>query len=163
MISLQIQGDKELIALFIRLPDVVQRAMVAKMSQQAEALSEYVKYQKLSGQSLRMKTGRLRASIFARVYSGSRTVQMTVGSRGVDYAAIQEYGGTTRPHTIFPDKMRALRFVSEGQERFAANVHHPGSAIPGAHYLEDSVREEMPFIVRGMNSYMQEAIDGSVS
>lgn len=41
-------------------------------------------------------------------------------------AAWMEYG--TRPHTIRPNRARVLHFVIDGQEVWAMEVNHPGTA-----------------------------------
>ncbi|QBH95471.1 phage virion morphogenesis protein [Limnobaculum zhutongyuii] len=47
------------------------------------------------------------------------------------YAAIQNNGGTTRPHVIRPRNKKALAFSG----RFAKKVNHPGSKIPARTFL----------------------------
>ncbi|MGX5053124.1 phage virion morphogenesis protein [Enterobacter asburiae] len=49
----------------------------------------------------------------------------------VVYAAIQNFGGKTKPHVIRPRNRRALRFNG----RYAAKVNHPGSDIPARPFL----------------------------
>lgn len=47
------------------------------------------------------------------------------------YAAIHQFGGKTRPHTIRPTKGKALAFGG----KFARQVNHPGSDIPARPFL----------------------------
>lgn len=56
---------------------------------------------------------------------------MAVVGTNVVYAAIQNFGGQTRPHEIRPRYKKALRFNG----RFAKKVNHPGSDIPARPFL----------------------------
>jgi len=55
------------------------------------------------------------------------------GEKGtsVPYGAIQEHGGTTKPHVIVPKRASVLSFGG----RFYKKVNHPGSVIPPRPYL----------------------------
>lgn len=80
----------------------------------------------LFGGVLQTHSGTLKASVIAELTADEDGVRASVGSAGVPYAAIQEYGGTTPPHLIEPVKAKALAFAGG----FFARVHHPGSRIP---------------------------------
>lgn len=71
-------------------------------------------------------SGQLAASITTEV--GAHYA--TIGSNK-PYAAIHQFGGKTRPHTIRPTKGKVLAFGG----RFARQVNHPGSDIPARPYL----------------------------
>ncbi|AOJ13160.1 MULTISPECIES: phage virion morphogenesis protein [Burkholderia] len=47
------------------------------------------------------------------------------------YAAIQNFGGQTKPHTIVPKNAKALHFGGI----FAKKVNHPGSKIPARPFM----------------------------
>ena len=72
------------------------------------------------------RSGRLAASITPSSDGSSATV-----GTNVVYAAIQQFGGTTRPHVIEPRFKKALAFGGI----FARRVNHPGSKIPARPYL----------------------------
>lgn len=78
----------------------------------------------------------------------------TIGPSGVIYAAIQEFGGQTRPHIIRPRYRKALRWASSSGQYmtlkgrklktnsiyvFAQEVHHPGSKIPARPYMRPAL------------------------
>lgn len=78
----------------------------------------------------------------------------SIGPVGVVYAAIQEFGGQTRPHIIRPRYKKFLRFASSSGQfmtikgrrlktntiyAFAKEVHHPGSKIPARPYLRPAL------------------------
>lgn len=77
------------------------------------------------GQTLSL-TGRLRRSFTVAAGNGWAAV-----GTNVLYAAIHQFGGKTRPHTIEPRNKKALR-TPYGIFR---RVHHPGSRIPARPFL----------------------------
>lgn len=72
------------------------------------------------------KSGRLANSIVE--YSDNDTA--VVGTN-VEYAAIHQFGGETRPHVILPRNKQALAFNG----RVVKKVNHPGSKIPARPFL----------------------------
>jgi phage virion morphogenesis protein len=88
-----------------------------------------------SGHSLLQGQGDLLDSI----QSVATAASAEVGSNLV-YAAIHQFGGTTKPHEIRPKRKKALAFGGG----FFARVQHPGSEIPARPYLgldEDDRRD----------------------
>lgn len=71
-------------------------------------------------------TGRLKNSIVAEHTNNSAKV-----GTNVEYAAIHQYGGKTKPHVIMPKTAKALKFNGV----FAKKVNHPGSNIPARPFL----------------------------
>jgi phage gpG-like protein len=136
------QTAAELIAHLEVIPVALQAAIAAKAADLAARLQAHVTRDKLSGQSLQVRTGALRDSIQAEVDLAEDTVLARVFSSGdIKYAAIQEYGGRTAAHDIAPDKAKALAFLAGGQIVFARIVHHPGSTIPEHAYLRSSLAD----------------------
>lgn len=143
---------------------------VRESMQKAIGRSLIIVYRKvaenLTGRVLKVQTGRLRQSV--QTYQDTEALKGTIGSN-VEYAAIHEYGGQTRPHTITP-RGRALRFIDPGfigpvkltakgkiarRSRsgvvFAAKVNHPGSTIPARPWLRPALtdsQEEIRAIFR---------------
>jgi phage virion morphogenesis protein len=72
------------------------------------------------------RTGQLASSIEAHSDSTSATVGTNLA-----YAAIQQFGGRTRAHTITARKGKALAFGGI----FRRSVRHPGSNIPARPFL----------------------------
>ena len=108
------------------------------------------------------KTGRLKRSIThdAPEKTGPFAWKVSVGPN-VEYAAIQEFGGTTPPHVIRPKNKKALAFSWPAgpahlkQKDASGNltdmvvlgkVNHPGSKIPAHPYLRPALEESKPFI-----------------
>ena len=112
----------------------VQAALEVKVDALKQALLAKVEAN-LSGGVLRTRSGALKASIVAETSLDADVLSVRVASRGVPYAAIQEYGGVTAPHDIMPVKARALAFAGAGGQVFARVVHHPGSRMPARAFL----------------------------
>lgn len=72
------------------------------------------------------RTGQLASSIVTRSDSTSATVGTNLA-----YAAIHQFGGKTRAHTITARKGKALAFGGI----FRRQVRHPGSKIPARPFL----------------------------
>lgn len=60
----------------------------------------------------------------------------------VEYAAIHQFGGKTRPHVIKPRFKKALAFNG----MFAKSVNHPGSNIPARPFLQLTAQDENDII-----------------
>ncbi len=104
---------------------------------------------KLSGEVLNVQTGTLRRSIgrTAAVVEGNQ-IGSAVGSgsafghESVAYAAIHEYGGTTKPHVIRARNAKTLAFPGRGGGTvFCKSVNHPGSRIPERSYIRSTLAE----------------------
>lgn len=109
--------------------------------------------QGLKGEYLQSRSGALARSIQEDVAKTDHSVTGRVFSAGdVKYAAIQERGGTTPPHDIFPSKAQALHFMGGGGEVFAKVVHHPGSRIPASHFMTAPFEQMGPEITKGMKA-----------
>lgn len=87
----EVKGDREVIA-DLRRFDAAARGEIQKgIGRIVLKLLTRVKAQKLSGQALNVRTGRLRRSITQRVEASANEISGIVGTN-VDYAAIHEYG-----------------------------------------------------------------------
>lgn len=82
--------------------------------------------EKRKGGMILQDSGRLRDSVVASHTDNS----VTIGTNVV-YAAIHQFGGQTKAHTILPKNGKALKFNG----RFAKKVNHPGSKIPARPFL----------------------------
>lgn len=74
-----------------------------------------------AGGMILQASGRLRDS-----YVPFHTATSAGVGSNVVYAAIQHFGGKTKPHVILPKNGKVLAFNG----RFAKKVNHPGSKIP---------------------------------
>lgn len=113
---------------------------------------------KLSGQVLRVRSGRLRQSIHTRVTKLEGGFLAQVGTN-VKYARIHEYGGWVRLPAIFPVKKKALHFFIGSKEIFAKFVRAHAIRIPERSYLRSSLAELTPFAPAIILRYIQNALD----
>ena len=143
MLTLGLAGAEALDARLGAFPAQLRSDLAAKAEALAAALVDKVRNEKLSGHVLNARSGALRDSIVSEVSIDSDGVTASVGSVGVKYAAIQEYGGKTSAHEILPSKASALAFVAGGALHFARRVEHPGSQMPERSYLRSSLAEMM--------------------
>src|SRR5208283_1756428 len=88
MLTVEIDGDAELRARFAAMPESIRAALARKIAGLAQRLEDKIKNDKLSGEVLRARSGRLRQSIAARLEESGAALFAV----GVKYAAAQEYG-----------------------------------------------------------------------
>lgn len=173
MIRFLIEGVEDVQAVRNRIaqgyPKIFQRVHSA-LSASALDLVGHIKINKLSGQVLKRRSGRLSRSIHANpveISAGAMSVQ--VGTN-VEYARIHELGGQTKPHLI-KARGRSLRWVDSGGFTFSAKtgkvtdgfiyrkeVHHPGSKIPARPYLRPALEEKRQAIVERINQAVHQAV-----
>lgn len=158
MITVDIVGDKQVIAKLDALPGRLHDALLKRVTSLSLQLSATVK-QKLSGQVLNVRSGNLRRSIQSQVANQSTEVSGRVFSdSSVRYAAIHEYGGTTRPHFIEAKPGGVLAFQSGGRTVFARRVNHPGSKIPARPFMRPTLAEYRDRIIAGFEAAAAEAV-----
>jgi phage gpG-like protein len=158
MLNIKVTGDRELIARFEAIPSAVRAALLRKITGLSLELEAKVKG-KLSGSVLKVRTGALRRSIFSEVNNTDAMVQGRVASSGdVKYAAIHEFGGTTKAHIIEPKKAGVLAFMAGGKMRFAKRVNHPGSVMPERSFLRSSLGDMAEAIKDGMTEAVNEGL-----
>lgn len=96
-LSLTIEGSKALLDRFDKLPAKIRDRVGTKaLTRGSLILESHIRAQKLSGQSLRVRSGRLRSSITHRIAKENNDLVARVGTN-VIYAKIHEYGGTIKP------------------------------------------------------------------
>ena len=115
------------------------------MLRSAIHITGYVKREKLSGQVLHNRTGTLRRSINFDLRESDKVIGAAVGTN-VEYAAIHEFGGRTKPHRIEARFARALHFHWQGKEWFRKWVNHPGSVMPERSFLRSALAENQDWI-----------------
>ncbi len=126
MIDIQITGDRELIQKFDSMPEKVYAALVKKVTALAIKLEAHIKRDKLDGQVLHARSGRLSQSITNDVEAETHSVVGTVFSAGnIPYAPVHEYGGKGY-YWIFPVKAQALAWMSKDAQGFNAFFNAKG-------------------------------------
>jgi phage gpG-like protein len=168
MVGLRIMlvGNDAAQAKLAAIPGQVSKALDQAMGRSLDIIYRRV-MRNLTGDVLHVRTGRLRQSIA----TGQKLSDHSgfIGTN-VEYAAIHEYGGQTRPHQILPHGS-ALRFADPkfiGPIRrtkagkffkrqtagtvFARSVNHPGSTMPARPYLRPALRDSQAEIVEAFRS-----------
>lgn len=119
-----IKGDREIIADLRRFDEAARGEIVKGVGRIALRLMTRVKGQKLSGQVLNVRTGRLRRSITQRVESSADQISGIVGTN-VEYAAIQEFG--------FKGPVSVKQHLRQIKQVFGRDLKAPVFASVGAH------------------------------
>jgi phage gpG-like protein len=125
----------ELIAKLSQAPAKLRESIASLIEQSADAVAERAR-EKLSGEVLREKTGRLKASIAASASDLAGRV-----TADAPYAHIQEYGGRIDVPEIAPKTAKALAFEYEGKLAFAKSAAAHSVSIPQRSYLRSALAE----------------------
>lgn len=162
MIRLEIKGGQEAIAFFKRMPASVHASLVKKVTFLTIKLEAYIKTEKLAGQVLNKKTGRLVRSIGHKMsITDSRITGIVFQSADVPYGGIHEFGGSIPAHVIIPKNKAVLAWAQaggEGNMRYAKSVQHPGAKMPERSYMRSSLRDLSVEISTGMKAAVVEGI-----
>lgn len=157
-ITAEVTGVQDVLGWVRDLPDRIRQEGLASMEDLVAGLVSYTINDKLAGQVLTRRAGRLASSIFGSAVVSGDLVVGTLGSKGVPYAAIQEYGGQTGPHDIMPTAARALSFIWHGDRVFFSHVNHPGSKIPENSYLRSTLLDMHDVILEELREGVLRAI-----
>lgn len=146
MLHIQIR-DAEVKLWLANMPASIRQRLEDAIYGLTERLRTHVVRDKLVGQVLNRRTGRLGQSIQSRIENARSHITGYVYSSGdVKYAAIHEYGGRTPPHVILPKNKKALHFNGI----FATRVNHPGSQMPERSFLRSSLADMKNEIMQRM-------------
>ncbi len=110
-----------------------------------------------SKSGLHVRSGSLLNSIGASkkiVEAADGSLEGQIGPQGIPYAAIHEFGGTTRPHIIRPRNASVLAFNSGGNPVFARFVNHPGSVIRARPYLRPALAAKQDEIIKTFGLFL---------
>lgn len=162
-LRIEIKGTEAVMAALSRKPVALRRAIGLGLRDGSKVVLRRAT-ENLTGKVLNVKTGLLRRLQWvADVDAGVAQV-----GTNVEYAAIHEFGGKTRPHTIAAKHAGALAFAktslggsllirnrkgkvkqsdyNRGLLVIRQEVNHPGSVIPARPYLRPALRDSIPEI-----------------
>lgn len=123
----------------------------------AEILLDHVRA-KLSGEVLRRRSGRLRASIRSDVTETTGGFAARLWSGGsVPYARIHEYGGRIAIPEIAAGNAKALAFMYGGRIVFAKRVAAHTAELRQRSYMRSSLAEFTPVFVDGIRRIAAES------
>lgn len=144
MINAQIALGKDLPKRLLDMPARVDNAVMRSVNSLAIRLVAMVKG-KLSGDVLKVRTGRLRRSIHKELERNGSRFEATVGTN-VEYAKTHELGLTIPAHIVRARRGKALAFQWKGQQRFFKSVRIPAVKMPRRSFLEASLNQFEPTI-----------------
>ena len=163
MISGYLIGDRQLVARLGRLPDAIKQEVSQTIDALGLRLINNVVTQKLSGQVLKRKTGRLASSIFrgapdtrSRFELTGTTATSYVGTN-VTYGRTWEYGADVKAYTVRPVKAKALHFFIGGQEVFAKYANIPAHHLKAKPFLAPALEEMKPLIMTELTAALNRA------
>lgn len=168
MIKAAIVGDPNRVPNYLleRIPKT-SKAVQESMSRLLIKLQRKIKTEKLMGQILKERTGKLKQSVHYSVQTKAYNVTGSVFTNK-EYAAIHEYGGVTKAHWIKAKHKKALFFQwqggfnpfsssgNEGEWRFFKKVWHPGSKMPERSFMRSALKEMGPEIETALNKALAE-------
>jgi HK97 gp10 family phage protein len=154
VITVELVGDKELVARLDAMPGRVRDGLVRAVARLGLELQKKVQDEKLSGQVLHQRSGALARSIDTQVSQTETAVSASVGT-AVRYARFHEYG-VAHPWLIQARTARALRFLVGGRVIFRRYVRHP--PLPERSFLRSALKEMRPEIEEGLRAAVAEAI-----
>lgn len=145
----QLLNERKLLKDIDAIPDDIRLIIREKVKDWTYKLQDLV-IQNIQ-QAFFRKEGKLEDSIDVEFVEEGLRIEGRVYSHGVAHAKIQEEGGTTPPHVIFPKNGKVLAFMAaSGHKVFATHVYHPGGQILGQHYMKNAYREMSPKITAGL-------------
>ena len=160
MVIAELIGVEKVIGTLNAMPGRAVAAIRVAMERQAIALTGYVQAEKLTGQVLKVQTGKLRRSITYKMEDSGSNITAMVGTN-TEYARIHELGGQTRAHFITPKNSKVLAFMMGGNQVFAKWVAHPGSKMPERSFLRSALSDRGPSIREALADAMRKAIEGA--
>lgn len=157
MIKGTVTGDAEIVRALSQGADTLPRRMGVTVAKLTMKLAARVKSQKLTGQVLNVRTGRLRRSITPRVTGmGSSRVEGVVGTN-VSYARKHEYGFTgtasVRAHLRMVKKAFG-KSISPTQVQVRA--HSRNVVYPEKSFLRSALKDMKPEILQALSSAVLE-------
>jgi phage gpG-like protein len=154
MIKGSVEGESKVVGTLNAFPDVLKSGLRNGITRACLRLQTKVKQDKLSGQVLNVRTGRLRRSITQRVEEESGSVVGYVGTK-VKYARAHEFGFTgnvtVREH---------LRKAKSGKESLV-KAHSRNVHLPERSFLRSALKDLQPAIRQDIRAGVVEAVKGA--
>jgi hypothetical protein len=158
MLEIKFRPIPDFRAIFERKGARIVAILHGRVTQLMNQLSRRIVETKLSGQVLKVRTGVLRGSVHAlpTTFQGTSIVGGVEAAAGPSfYGRFHEYGA--KPHEIMAVKARALRFLRDGREVYAARVMHPG--LPVRAFMAPSLAESAESIQTDLQNALDRAIN----
>jgi len=149
MISIQTQGADQLVDFLKGSGNKLQGGLQKAFARIAIRLQQYIVTQKLHGQVLHQRSGKLAGSVIQRVESEGNKIAAIVqaGGLAVSYAGVHEYGGTFS----VPEHMSASRLGKK------FTVHQHNATYPERSYMRTSLEENVEMYIEEVNKAIEAA------
>lgn len=160
MIKVELIGADKVVARFQKMWPALQAATIKSITGSLIELTRYVKANKLSGQVLKNRTGRLRRSVHS---SGVRDiggeVSGTVGTN-VEYAQQHEYGftGTVTIKAHMRTIKQAWGHSLKSPRSVSVRSHGRQVNLPERSFLRSALQELAPQFIARLQKDINEAI-----
>lgn len=146
--KLFISGDLRIQEKLARLKPVLTSTLQAW----ATATAAYCVAEKLSGDPLHRRSGRLSRTVHGMAEDAGAGVSGVIGAgRDVPYARIHEFGGLIKAHQVVARNAKALAFTASwgpmqgpGGMMFRKSVNIPAITMPERSYMRSSLKERAP-------------------
>lgn len=156
-----VTGQDNVIRMMVAVREGVRARMLDVMQVVGFDMEAYVKEQKLSGQVLNRRTGRLRNSINSKVEDRTTAVASRTGT-GVWYGKVHEYGFQGTVDVPAHERMQTMAFGRPMTPRKVLVRAHPMRVnLPEKSFLRSSLRERGPVEVKRIRGAMIELIEES--
>lgn len=154
--TMQAAGLQEFVARFGRIPDAVRAKLQGGMMEVGQAVTDAAKAR--AAMLFANGGGSIAESIGWHTESTDEQEVAVIRAEGLPYLAIQEFGGVTSPHDIFPVNAAVLAFMSPASLGFSSGavgndmvfakaVHHPGSRMPERSYMRSGLHDSRAQII----------------
>lgn len=117
-------------------------------------VTAHVKDQKLSGQALKVRSGRLRRSINYKVSESDTNIEATVGTN-VEYARVHEFG--------FKGTVGVREYMRGKKEKFKVRAHSRRVNLPERSFLRSALDDKRRDIDSRIAAVVGQAIAGGMS
>ncbi len=161
MITVAVNGDKELITKLDKVPAELNKSLTKAITILTLELKNYIIRNKLSGQVLNHRTGNLWRSIQAApvINTGDFIEGKVFSSGDVKYAAIHEYGGTIKHPGGTP---YYLDKKNGGKAVFVSKIDNPNLPVTKAHDINMPQRSFMRSSLRDFQGKIRVSLDRAV-
>jgi phage gpG-like protein len=169
-VTITVYGKELIAAKYGRMAGKVAEEVTVAMQDQMTQLADYVRSNKLSGDPLHRRTGKLSRSITGDATLSGRYIIGRIGSKGVPYAHVHEMGGTfdIPAHTRrigYNAREQRVRLLNRNNSVRAA-VRSTGEVMVRAHtatypqraFLHPSMQENQDKIITALRTAVVEAI-----
>jgi hypothetical protein len=169
VITLQITGDQAVLARLGAMPGKITAGAKSALDAWATQLAVYIKANKLSGDPLNRRSGKLAGSVHpiktAEFSTDTNLSAGAGGGAGVKYAKIHEYGGTIHHPggtAFFIDQAMGGRavFVSNASAMAASlpRTQPHDIPMPERSYMRSGLQEEAPSGIEQLRAAVKEAL-----